>query len=212
MELIVISKPTAVKDEEVILNQLFECGLTIFHLRKPNWSKGSYEKLLNKINPDYLSRIALHQHHDLALDYNINRIHFPEHLRKLMTANSNQLYENLMLEKKVLSTSIHDLSSLNKLNNFDYTFYGPVFNSISKRDYQGVVPDNFRLRKTNLKTKIIALGGIDKSNIGLVKRMNFDGVALLGSIWEEPMKAVETFKKLAEDMLMKGSVKHKIPC
>jgi len=196
MELLIISNPTDIKDENLIVNELFKCGLAVFHLRKPNGSKGSYEKFLKEINPGYLSRIALHQHHDLAFDYNINRIHYTEQHRMLLEANSNKLHENMMLENKILSTSIHDLSNLNKLSDYDYVFYGPVFNSISKRGYLGVLADDFKLVKTDLKSKIFALGGIDNSNIHLANRMNFDGVALLGSIWEEPLKAVETFKNM----------------
>ncbi|QNN41541.1 thiamine phosphate synthase [Pedobacter roseus] len=188
MELIVIAKPTVFKEESNLINQLFEAGLQVFHLRKENVDKVAYQKIIDGILPEYHPRIALHHFHSLANDYNIHRIHHTENFRK--ERNNGKLPEN-----KTYSTSIHHLADMEQIGQYDYSFFGPVYNSLSKPGYQGVIPSDFRLEKKQAAPKIIALGGISLTEIDQVKAMNFDGVALLGSIWNDPSQSVTTFKK-----------------
>ena len=60
-----------------------------------------------------------------------------------------------------------------------------------------VTPD-FKL-PVKSKIKIIALGGVSASGIPDVKNYDFDGIAVLGTIWNEPEKAISNFKKLKEE-------------
>ncbi|QXU41507.1 thiamine phosphate synthase [Pedobacter sp. D749] len=188
MELIVIAKPTVFKEESNLINQLFEAGLQVFHLRKENVDKAAYQKIIEGISSEYHPRIALHHFHSLANDYNIQRIHHRENFRK--ERDNVELPEN-----KIFSTSIHHLADMEQIKQYQYSFFGPVFNSLSKPGYQGVIPPDFRLEKQQATPKIIALGGIGLTEIDQVKTMNFDGVALLGSIWNDPSIALTNFKK-----------------
>jgi len=188
MELIVIAKPTVFKEESNLINQLFEAGLQVFHLRKENVDKAAYQKIIEGISSEYHPRIALHHFHSLANDYNIQRIHHRENFRK--ERDNVELPEN-----KIFSTSIHHLADMEQIKQYQYSFFGPVFNSLSKPGYQGVIPPDFRLEKQQATPKIIAIGGISLAEIDQVKTMNFDGVALLGSIWNDPSQALTTFKK-----------------
>ncbi|MNL58746.1 Regulatory protein TenI [compost metagenome] len=95
-----------------------------------------------------------------------------------------------------LSTSVHQLHDLEKLNSFDYTFYGPVFNSISKLGYTGLSKVNLILPDQNRKIKIIGLGGITHQNIREIKKLGFDGTAVLGTIWNSKTTAINNFKSL----------------
>lgn len=194
MELIVIAKPTIFKEECHLVNQLFEAGLQVFHLRKENADEAGYRKIVEGILPEYHPRIALHHFHALANDYNMNRIHHTESFRK-------NLSTNILPKNQILSTSIHQLSAIDAIATYHYSFYGPVFNSLSKPGYLGVIPPGFRLNKYNSNTKLIALGGIGLTQIHQVKEMNFDGVALLGSIWNDPAQALINFKKAQQHCL-----------
>ncbi|NII84229.1 MULTISPECIES: thiamine phosphate synthase [unclassified Pedobacter] len=188
MELIVIAKPTLFKEECHLVNQLFEAGLQVFHLRKDNADETGYRKIVEGISPEYHPRIALHHFHALANDYNIKRIHHTESFRKNLTTN-------ILPKNHILSTSIHQLSAIDDIAPYHYSFFGPVFNSLSKPGYMGVIPPDFHLNKPNSNTKLIALGGIGLNQIDQVKKMNFDGVALLGCVWNDPSQALTTFKK-----------------
>ncbi|MCF2487904.1 thiamine phosphate synthase [Dyadobacter sp. CY347] len=181
MELIIISHPEFIPNESERINALFRNGLQRLHLRKPGCNVADLNGLLEEIDADFYCKIALHSHHELAAQYGITRLHFPEKLRK---DTPELMFEKLKNGGFKLSTSIHDIAQLAQLPKFfNYTFFGPVFESISKKSYQGVVNDDFYLKEEQKTMKVIAIGGIDHSNIDRIEKMNFDGAAMLGAIW-----------------------------
>jgi len=187
MELFVIAHPKILKGETLLVNQLFDAGLPVFHLRKPLADEATHRKFIEGILPEYHNRIALHHFHVLANDYNINRLHHTGSFRKNSTVGD-------FSKSYTFSTSIHQLAEVDHLGQYHYSFFGPVFNSLSKPGYTGIVNAGFSVNKPKT-TKLIALGGIGLNNIDQVKEMNFDGVALIGSIWNDPSQALTTFKK-----------------
>jgi thiamine-phosphate pyrophosphorylase len=186
---IVISNPTMLENEAVLINELFDHGLQLFHLRKPNYSKEELRKLLNEIDASNYPKIALHQRHELAKEFGIKRLHFTEELRIGITP------EYLCNNDFILSTSVHSVEDLEMLHDvFEYAFLSPVFDSISKPDYKAVQFD-LSVNSAQPKTKVIGLGGITSSNYQKAMKMGFDGVALLGAIWHNP-NGVQEFQKI----------------
>ncbi|MBB6127858.1 thiamine phosphate synthase [Mucilaginibacter lappiensis] len=200
MQLIVISHPDSVVNEAQVINQLFDAGLTRFHLRKPDWSDEQLVDLLRQIDQAFYPYIALHQHHHIAIDFNIKRLHYTEKHR-LATEPGKLIIQKE--EGYVLSTSIHDITELNSLIPFDYTFFGPVFNSISKPGYQSNLTEDFNINQNDNQPRVIALGGVEYSNLDKLKLMGFDGAAILGTIWNDPTQAITNFRKLQEYLLTK---------
>jgi thiamine-phosphate pyrophosphorylase len=183
MKKIIISRPDFFENEAGQINALLEKGMQLLHLRKPDCTKEELATLLRNIDSVYYSKIALHQYHELAGEFGIKRLHFPEKLRLEQTEESLQ---NLKERGFVLSTSIHNPAALADLSNaFSYTFLGPVFDSISKQNYRAALQANFKLNRLNFTGEVIALGGIDDSKIKTITQMGFDGAAFLGSIWSE---------------------------
>ena len=62
MKLILITPPTYFVEEDKIITSLFEEGLDILHLRKPNTAPRFAERLLSLIPDQYLKRIVVHGH------------------------------------------------------------------------------------------------------------------------------------------------------
>jgi len=170
-------------------------GLKYFHLRKPECDSQSVKGLLNDIAPRFYERIALHQYHEIAPDYGIKKLHYTERARE---ASSSEKWQSQLDDGFTLSTSIHDISIYSSLGHFDYVFYGPVFDSLSKPRYQSRLAVDFKLDKTYMKPKVIALGGVELSNLTRLKTMGFDGAAVLGALWCEPNKAVDRYIELKE--------------
>lgn len=194
MQLIVISSPQPVPDEVLIIKQLFEEGLACFHLRKPDYTLEQVEKLLLQINPDFYPRIAFHQFHYQAEAFGIKKLHYTELARSLSDQQQGQAQKD---QGYLLSTSVHNLGNLQGIPNwFEYVFFSPVFNSISKQGYTSQLMEGFYLLETEKPIPVIALGGVEMSNIAKVKEMNFDGAALLGAIWSNPQMAVNEFIKI----------------
>lgn len=197
--MIVLSEPAYFKGEANLINQLFEAGLSVFHLRKPDSDRLAYTSLIAEIDASYHDRIALHGFHDLILDFpSIKRLHYPEWLRK-QTFKDGVHNADAALKNCTWSTSVHHLKDLDQLKGFDYTFYGPVFNSISKPGYAGVARAGLVLPERKNNIRIIALGGIDAGKIVQVKRMGFDGLAVLGAIWNKKEQVLDNFKQLVNN-------------
>ena len=191
-ELIVISDATMLPGEAPIIQTLFEEGLECFHLRKPDADEQVVRQLIEAIPAVYHNRIAMHGFFHLVEEYDMHRWHFREEHR---AATTLETLVSLKDKGNILSTSVHDLQTLQKLPTlFSYTFFSPVFDSISKQQYKGFAGDDFYIHDEQKPVQVIALGGIDAGNIQSVMAMNFDGAALLGSLWNEPGKAVEKYR------------------
>jgi len=196
MQLIVISSPEKVADEAAIINGLFQAGLSRLHLRKPGSNQQQLCTLLDGIDHAFYNRIALHQHHELGQAYGITRLHYPEQVRKKMMQYE---WEDQYAKGHSLSTSMHDFEGIATLTAFDYLFFGPVFNSLSKPGYNSRLPLGFSLEKRpDIKPQVMAIGGIEPQNIPTAKAMGFDGIAVLGAIWGQPEKAISTFENLQD--------------
>ena len=191
--MIVITNPSAIANEISSIDSFFKEGLSLLHIRKPNFSAIEMAQFIHQVKPEYRDRLVIHQHHDLAEDFGINRIHFSEKNRE----NSFSIRS----DQKIFSTSTHAIEDFNSLeNDFDYAFLSPVFTSISKEDYHPKTNLFEALQsRTNHNTKVIALGGIDSKNIQKALENGFDDVALLGSIWnnENPIKQFKLCQQIA---------------
>lgn len=187
-KLIVVSSPDIFLGEEAIVNELFDSGLQCFHLRKPNSTDKEIQLLIDAISPRFHDKIVLHHRLQLAEDNNFKRLHINYSFFKA---------HNLPFKKFKLSCSIHSWEEYQEVKDtMEYVFISPVFDSISKPNYKAV--NELHEIPKNKGAKIIALGGIKLDNLLTVKEINFDGAAVLGIIWRNPLKAKEHFLELQQ--------------
>jgi len=180
--MIVLTNPLPVINEIDTIHSLFENGLELLHIRKPDFSETEMTAFLSEIKSDFRQQLVLHSHHQLALAFGIHRIHFTEKRRIEMAEESLKNWKESGFK---LSTSIHNMIDFEQLSNvFDYAFFGPVFESISKPNYASDIDFEKELHhRKNNKTAIIALGGITADKIKTALEYGFDDVALLGTLW-----------------------------
>lgn len=185
--MIVISNPVSIPNEIHFIHSLFEEGLLLFHIRKPDFSEEEMKMFLSEIGLEFRNRLVLHSQHQLASAFGINRIHFTEKERTNPFRVSNP--------ERIKSTSTHIIEDFNSLENeFDYAFLSPIYPSISKQHYVSNVNHLEDIEKrTNFSTKLIALGGISPENSKKTLEKGFEDVALLGSIWNS-RNPIENFK------------------
>ena len=201
MKIILISSSEVSSTKEIeIIKNLFDAGLETFHLRRPSYDLGRMQQHLMSIPQEYHNRIVLHSHLKLAKKFNLKGIHLTSKIRK----SKFQFWKirKFILAKKpylTVSTSFHNLSHLDDYDPvFKYVFLSPIFDSISKKDYQSGF-NEFTLKKGIERTKysVLALGGVELKNIDKVKEYGFSGVALVGAIWTS-IDPVQTFKEIQE--------------
>lgn len=176
MKLIVLSKPDFFVEEDQILTALFEEGLDLLHLRKPNAEPVLSERLLSLIPEQYHSRIVVHNHFYLKEEYGLRGIHLshanpeiPADYRGTMTRTCYSLEE--LAESK---------------GKYDYVFLDPIYDGISQehRKTPFDIPQlGEAARRGIIDRKVMASGGITLENLEEVERIGFGGAVVCGDLW-----------------------------
>ena len=191
MKTIVITSPVPVKDEATVCNLLFDHGLELLHLRKPGGDREAYETFIRKIRCCYRKRIVIHDHYSLAEKYCLRGIHL----------KSGQGIHHSDYPDCRVSISCHSVEEIRHLPfRPEYCFLSPVFDSISKPGYRSRFADMPDL--SGIPYPVIALGGITPEKTALCREAGFQGVAVLGYIWEEPQEALSRFALLKTPYVM----------
>lgn len=200
--LIVISNETNIDNETGIVNDLFRAGLGLFHLRKPQFTLEQQRSFLTGIEKHFHNRISVHQNYETVVEFDLKYYHVRERDRTAVTLSSSkglpgalrQAQRDKVTIKK--STSFHNYNDLQfESHNWDYCFFGPLFNSISKPGYNSKLEKGFH-NEGDLYQRVYALGGITSENINEVFEKEFFGAAVLGSIWKDPGNAIKNFELL----------------
>lgn len=192
--IIIITPEEMMKNETELINELFQEGLDLLHIRKPFINSEEMTDFINQINSEFHSKLVLHSHYDLAENFTISRFHFREIDRQ------NNVYESFT--NQIISTSVHDIETFNELGEeWEYAFISPIFPSISKKGYgENSTIFNDVKNRIHSNVKLIGLGGINENNISKAFESGVDGVALLGAIWESD-ETLNVFKKCRQNVL-----------
>ncbi|WP_143961132.1 thiamine phosphate synthase [Litoribacter populi] len=182
MKIILFSSPTPLSKEADLIRSYLDCGIEYFHLKKPLLPENALLRLIELIGDEHREKIALHSHHHIARPLGIKRLHFPEILRDNTPAED---FENLLDQGFHLTTSVHSFGTLENLpNHFHYVFMGPIFPSISKKGYGAPFEASKWNQVKEVNTPLIAIGGLNKEKLPIIKDLGFSGAALLGSVWK----------------------------
>lgn len=199
MKLIVITPPTFFVEEDKIITALFEEGLDILHLRKPETPSMYSERLLTLIPEQYHKRIVTHEHFYLKEEYKLMGIHLNNRNPSKPEDYSGHV-----------SCSCHSIQEVREDKGmYDYVFMSPVFDSISKENYHSsYTPEELKKARKEgiIDKKVMALGGISARNISEIKDFGFGGAVILGDLWnkfdycnDKDYKAIiKHFQKLKE--------------
>lgn len=191
MNLVVISPEHDNPRELALVGQMFAASLARYHVRKPGWSRDQLGPWLREVPPAWRSRVVLHQHHEYVDALGLGGRHWRD---------DDEAPAAPPRDGKLASRSCHDLGTLRAaLGRYDAVFFGPVFPSISKPGHgprAGVSLDEIsallaRRSADERRTSVIALGGITPENAARALALGFDGVAVLGALWQsaDPLRA-----------------------
>ena len=168
MKLIVVTTPTFFVEEDQILTALFEEGLDILHLRKPETPAMYSERLLTLIPQKYHKRIVTHEHFYLQEEFGLLGIH-------LNRRNPSEPHDY----SGHVSCTCRTLQELdNKKHFYDYLFLSPVFDSASRPRPAAFTMEELRQGERE--------GRIDNmENIPLVRDLGFGGAVIMGDLWNK---------------------------
>ena len=197
MKLIVVTAPTFFVEEDKIITALFEEGLDILHLRKPETPAMYSERLLTLIPQKYHKRIITHEHFYLQEEFSLMGIH-------LNTRNPKEPHDY----SGHISCTCHSLDEVrNKKHFYDYLFLSPKYNCITKTGVtSGFTAEELRQAEKSkiIDSKVMALGGITSDNILEIKDYGFGGAVIMGNLWNkfnactdrDYLEVIRHFKKL----------------
>jgi thiamine-phosphate pyrophosphorylase len=190
----IITPSTYLPGETMYWQQLLDEGADSILVRKPGWPETDYEQLLLEANPSCYGKLMISGHPALCKSYGLQGVHFGEAARSLVTPAQLTAYRHNGWR---LSTSIHAAATLEIVSRcWDQLLLAPVFDSISKPGHHSAFEAGFRLSKNGYPGQVLALGGIDHNTIAMARNMQFDGIALLGAIWQEPAAAISNFRRI----------------
>lgn len=176
MKFILITRPDYFSGEEEVLNTLFDNGLDLLHIRKPDTPVYMMERLLSLINPKYYKKIVVHDYFDLQKEFGLLGVHLNSRSKTLPEGYEGQV-----------SMSCHSLEEVaGHKSGCDYVFLSPVYDSVSKAGYKSAfTKSQLKAAGSIIDRKVIALGGITVDNIKEVKSLGFGGVAMIGGLWDK---------------------------
>lgn len=191
--MILISPERFLPHETETLLCLFDMGLEIYHVRKPNATAEQVRDFVAGIPEKWHSRLVLHYHFELAEDFAWRSFHFNKH-------NVSQRKELLHLGK-TFSYSAHSFDEVEVYaTEMEYQFLSPIFDSISKEGYNANFDsEDLKNFLCTTQARVVALGGISVSNYAGVLELGFHDAAVLGTVWgivESLDKRVASFSAL----------------
>lgn len=162
--------------EPIFLREILYRGWDMVHLRHPSATLNEMRDIIEAIPQKYHNRLRLHGHFELTNSFNLGGLHLNSRC-PLPPANYTG----------PVSRSCHSWEEVTQSSDCDYVTLSPVFDSISKEGYKGIF-SKFDLNEVNkapisdVTPKVIALGGVDTGRIETVKRLGYDGYAVLGAL------------------------------
>ncbi len=196
MKLIVITAPTECDNEFNILHEIAETDVHAIHLRKPEWSEEDQKDFLEASGDFLREKLVIHQ--------------FPKHAEEFNLKGWHRNRANEMEEFKIgkpASAAWH-MQDAEPFKDCEYALCSPIFESISKPGHgpanqyaknmvmaKCLTWENETRKEDGSSVPVkIALSGITPELVPEAYMMGFDGVAVLGYVWEHPshpMDAVE---------------------
>lgn len=189
--MIVISNPTSLDHEHELVRQLFDAGMTWFHVRK-NDDVAAY---LDGFTKEERSRMVLHGDLNTAWTFGLGGVHF----------NKDLPYREVNFAG-LTSYAAHSLDEVKEMDGkVERIILSPIYDSISKPDHQpSFTSEQLRtfFATNELESRIVALGGIDASNATEALEIGFDDVAVLGAIWSDGTEgSIERFKQIKDSVV-----------
>lgn len=158
-------------DEATLVEMILQEGWDYVHLRHPLATIREVKGVIEAIPQRWHSKLKLHGHFELINEFNLGGVHL-NHRCPAVPKNY----------RGKVSCSCHTMSDVRCANGFEYVTLSPVFDSISKTNYKGM-GEKFSLDDKG-GTRVLALGGITPGNAETALAMGFDGIAVLGYLFQ----------------------------
>ena len=108
MKLVILTQPKFFVEEDKIITALFDEGMDILHLQKPDSEPVYCERLLSLLPNDCHSKIRVHEHYYLKQEFDLKGIHIsnpdtptPEAFKRHVTRSTNRISDLKEMKKSL---------------------------------------------------------------------------------------------------------------
>lgn len=162
------------------VEQAIQGGVTLVQLREKSVSTREFLELslrVKEITTHYHIPLIINDRLDIALAVDADGLHIGQDDLPMIKARE-------LLPNKIIGVSVSTLAEalLAQQQGADYVGVGSVFSTPTKTDAAEVSLDQLELIKKSVTIPVVAIGGINESNLRQVMAKGIDGVAVVSAI------------------------------
>ncbi|TXE89267.1 thiamine phosphate synthase [Campylobacter volucris] len=190
------------KSEDKFLNiikEALKAGVNIVQLREKELNTLEFYNLALKVKrlcDEFKVLFLINDRIDIALAVDASGVHIGQKDLPLKIARQ------ILGDEKIIGLTINHKSELVNLQKADYIGVGAVFPTPSKKECIVLGIDGLKEIVNLSPLPVVAIGGIDHTNISLLKGIAINGVAVIRAIIDakDPSKSVFELKKAFESL------------
>lgn len=184
MKLIAFTRPVFFAGEADILTSLLP-ATDACHLRKEaSAPEAAWRALLGALPGSLRHKVWLHGFYELAPEYGLEGVHLNRHVLA-GSRDAEALIGQWQSRGLRVSVTCHYPGEVDRYRHLaDRVLIAPVFDSLSKPGHQAAWDPTSWSVPGGSRAEFVALGGVDTGHIPVLSRAGFDGVAVLGALWQ----------------------------
>lgn len=181
---------------EDCIEQAIQGGVTLVQLREKSVSTLEFLQLalrVKEITTRYHIPLIINDRLDIALAVDADGLHVGQDDLPMLKARA--LFPNKIIG---VSASTLEEALLAQQQGADYLGVGAVFNTTTKTDAPEVSLNQLELIKESVTIPVVAIGGINKTNLQQVMATGIDGVSVVSAILaqENILRAAKQLREL----------------
>lgn len=187
---------------EVVVEKAIKNGVSFVHLREEDISLEELKSLalkLKEVTDKYGIPFVMSDNIELASEVDTDGVHISN-----VEIDIKEVRELVGLEK-IIGVSANTIKEAKKAeeNGADYITVGPIFTTELKDDSEAISPEFLKSINDSVHIPVVAIGGINQSNIESLKDTGIDGTAVRSAILskDDIAKAARELRKLADKSL-----------
>lgn len=188
-----------------VCKSVLENGASFLQIREKDLNEEDFEKeaqALKSLCKKYRVPFVVNDSVEIALDIDADGVHVGQSDIKGRDIRA------MLGEDKILGISAGTVPEAIAAENAgaDYIGVGAVFGTSTKKDARNLTVEQLKEIKAAVSIPVVAIGGINASNIKELEGSNVDGVAVVSAIFaaENPGKATAELLNLSKELVQHG--------
>ena len=185
-----------------VCREVLKGGATFLQIREKDLDEASFEAEAKELCAEYRVPFVVNDSVEIALKIQADGVHVGQSDIKGRDIRAMIGPDRIL----GISAGTPEEAAAAEKAGADYIGVGAVFGTSTKKDARNLSVDALREIRNSVSIPIVAIGGIQPSNLMELAGTGVDGVAVVSAIFaaERPGEAAENLRKLAAEMVRHG--------